>query len=102
MDCEAAIWAAAPFSDKKKKNEKMKNLNPNQEKSQSQCQKILEALQRGETLTPIDALRRFGCFRLTSRICDLKQRGVKIEKRWRTLKNGKMVMSYRLQKEEGV
>ena len=41
----------------------------------SQTQDILRALKQGERLTPLDALKRFGCFRLTSRIWDIKQMG---------------------------
>ena len=56
---------------------------------------ILEALQRGETLTPIDALKRFGCFRLGARIWDLKDKGYQIEKIWAG-DGRKKYMSYRL------
>ena len=48
-------------------------------KDKSQLQGILEALQRGETLTPIDALNRFGCFRLGARIWDLRKKGYEID-----------------------
>lgn len=60
----------------------MRNINPNQKESASQCRMILEALQRGETITPLDALRRFGCFRLGARIYDLKDKGYEIEAAW--------------------
>jgi|HubBroStandDraft_4_1064222.scaffolds.fasta_scaffold81941_5 hypothetical protein len=33
---------------------------------------ILELLKRGESITPIDALQMFGCFRLGARIFDLR------------------------------
>ena len=42
----------------------MKNDNPNTQTSASQTARIKAALLRGEKLTPMDALRRFGCFRL--------------------------------------
>ena len=45
----------------------------------SQKSKILEALKRGETITPLDALNRFGCFRLGAQIFDLKAEGHDIE-----------------------
>jgi hypothetical protein len=45
----------------------------------SQKQLILEALMRGETITPLDALRRFGCMRISARIWDLRHEGYKIE-----------------------
>lgn len=44
------------------------NNNPNTQTSASQSVQIKAALLRGETLTPLDALRRFGCFRLGARI----------------------------------
>lgn len=39
---------------------------------QSQSKLILAYLMTGETLTPIEALNMFGCFRLGARIYDLK------------------------------
>ena len=44
----------------------------------SQEKKILEYLLAGNTLTPIEALNMFGCFRLGARICELRQRGYEI------------------------
>lgn len=44
----------------------------------SQCEKILEALMNGESITPQSAVERFGCMRLAARIADLKQRGYPI------------------------
>ncbi|MDE2098546.1 MAG: hypothetical protein KGL39_14930 [Patescibacteria group bacterium] len=38
----------------------------------SQCAAILSALRRGDTITGMDALNRFGTFRLGARIFDLK------------------------------
>jgi hypothetical protein len=38
----------------------------------SQRNMILEALQAGEHLTAIDALSRFGCFRLGARIWEIR------------------------------
>jgi len=43
--------------------------------------RILAALQQGYRLTPLVALRRFGCFRLGARIYNLKRKGYKIESR---------------------
>lgn len=47
----------------------------------TQEQRILEAMQQGYRLTPLVALRRFGCFRLGARIYNLKRKGYKIESR---------------------
>ena len=41
----------------------------------TQNQKILEYLKSGKKLTPITALNKFGCFRLSARIYNLKQEG---------------------------
>lgn len=60
----------------------------------SQSDAILDALKRGETLTPLDALKRFGVFRLGARIWDLKQAGHKIEMRMIETPSGKHVAEY--------
>ena len=44
----------------------------------SQTQAIREYLLQGHTLTPLEALEKFGCFRLGARIADLKKEGLKI------------------------
>lgn len=38
----------------------------------SQTEQILEALKNGETLTPLDALNRWGCFRIGARVWELR------------------------------
>ncbi len=48
----------------------------------SQRQRILNHLLSGRTITPLQALHRFGCFRLGARIWDLRQAGHRIEKSW--------------------
>ena len=70
------------------------NNNLNEKESLSQCDMILNYLQAGNRITSLEALRLFGCFRLSSRIWDLKQRGIEIKKEWITLKNGKKIMSF--------
>ena len=50
--------------------------------SESQSASILTALQAGRGLTPADALRDFGCFRLAARIYDLRQEGHSIATYW--------------------
>lgn len=45
----------------------------------SQTDAILEHLKSGNTITPVDALRDFGCFRLAARIDELRHRGFDIE-----------------------
>lgn len=61
----------------------------------SQNDAILKYMQQGNRITPIEALNLFKCFRLTSRICDLKQRGFDIQKQFvKVGNNNKKVMSY--------
>ncbi len=44
----------------------------------TQCEKILDYIRLNGSITPIDALREFGCMRLASRINDLKNQGYNI------------------------
>ena len=41
----------------------------------SQNNQILDYLKSGKKLTPLTALKKFGCFRLSARILDLRQEG---------------------------
>ena len=41
----------------------------------TQANQILSALKRGEKLTPLQALRKYGCMRLAARIKDLRDAG---------------------------
>jgi|13_taG_2_1085334.scaffolds.fasta_scaffold10982_5 hypothetical protein len=50
----------------------------------SQEKQILEYLQAGNKITPIDALNLFGCFRLGARICDLRNKGYNIDNEAKT------------------
>jgi hypothetical protein len=53
----------------------------------SQCSAILTALRKGRAITPADALRDYGCFRLSARIYDLRKMGHKIENTWQQAGN---------------
>lgn len=44
----------------------------------SQNAMIREYLEAGHSITPMDALNMFGCFRLGARIADLKKEGMDI------------------------
>ena len=44
----------------------------------TQSEAILQHLQAGNVLTPLDALNKFGCFRLAARIIELRRRGYNI------------------------
>jgi hypothetical protein len=65
----------------------------------SQNNLILKALKRGAKLTPIDALARFGCFRLSARILDLKAAGHNIKTKIIKSANGKQFAQYSLPRE---
>jgi hypothetical protein len=65
-----------------------------------QVDAIRSFLLEGNSLTPLDALEKFGCFRLAARIDDLRQEGLDIE----TIKerqNGKSYARYRLRDKQG-
>jgi hypothetical protein len=62
----------------------------------SQNQMIEKHLNEGNSLTPLEALKLFGCFRLSGRIYDLKRRGVQIKTDIISTLDGKRVASYHL------
>ena len=47
---------------------------------QSQNKQIKAYLEEGNSITAIQALEKFGCFRLAARIKDLKETGMVIDK----------------------
>lgn len=57
------------------------NDNPNAERAETQIGQILDALRRGDALTPLEAWRRFGCSRLAARVHQLRRCGVVIDAR---------------------
>lgn len=64
----------------------------------SQKQRILKDLKRGKSITPIDALNEYGCFRLAARCAELRDQGHDIVADI-VSRNGKRYASYRLKKE---
>jgi len=60
----------------------------------TQSDMILNALLAGEELTPLDAFRRFGVFRLGARIWDLRKLGYQINMELIDVGNGKHVARY--------
>lgn len=72
----------------------MANVNENALTSESQCAMIREWLEQGNTITSLEALTKFGCMRLASRVFDLRERGLDVQKRMITLGNGKRVCEY--------
>jgi len=65
--------------------------------TKSQSALILSALQQGDTLTSLQALDRFKCFRLASRISDLNKQGHNIQKKMIKVDSGKSVAEYYLE-----
>jgi len=64
------------------------------ERMDTQCDMILRYMKEEGSITPLDALREFGCLRLGARIWDLKNlRGVRIKTEGEKTKNkyGKVV-----------
>jgi hypothetical protein len=59
----------------------------------TQKQKIQDHLSKGKSITPIDALNKFGCFRLAARIADLRNDGINIATK-NVTKKGKTFASY--------
>lgn len=63
----------------------------------SQNDAIRVALLSGRTLTPLDALNEFGCFRLAARVADLRREGLDIECKTEST-NGKRYARYTLRR----
>jgi hypothetical protein len=62
----------------------------------SQNKQIADYLNKGKKLTTIDALNKFGCFRLASRINDLRNEGMSIVTKTIKLENKKQIAQYSL------
>jgi hypothetical protein len=60
----------------------------------SQNERILAHLKKGKKITPLDALEKFGCFRLAARISDLRKDGHVISTE-NVTKDGKTFASYK-------
>ncbi len=69
---------------------------PETNRRPTQAGKILAYLQSGHALTALEALRRFGCFRLAARIHELRRDGWQIAERMVETANGKRVAEYYL------
>ena len=72
------------------------NNNENKKSSESQNAKILNWLEKGNKITQLDALKLFGCFRLSSRIFDLRERGFEIDTKRVKTNTGKWICEYSL------
>ena len=68
---------------------------------ESQNHQIKDYLKSGKSLTALDALHQFGCFRLGARIHNLKAEGMNIESEMISITSGgktKRVARYKLVK----
>lgn len=66
----------------------------NMKQTQSQEKLIMQWMQSGKSITPIEALNLFGCFRLGARILDLKNKGIEVKSEYITVESGKRVKRY--------
>lgn len=53
----------------------------------TQCERVLAYLKAEGSITQLDAVREFGCYRLGARIWDLRRAGHKIKKTTITKRN---------------
>ncbi len=67
----------------------------------TQNAQILAHLKSGKSITPLEALSEYGCFRLGARVYDLKQEGHPITGDMVELPTGKRVKEYRLSEGHG-
>lgn len=64
--------------------------------TETQSHEILEFLKTGQTLTQLEALKKFQCLRLGARIYDLRKKGHLIDSKQITVSKGKRVAQYSL------
>lgn len=74
----------------------MQNNNENRAASKSQTDQILEYLLAGNSITPLEALDKFKCFRLGARISDIKAKGYIVYSEFVTTQSEKKVKRYHL------
>jgi len=74
----------------------MQNINENTKTSKSQTDRILEWMLEGHSITPLEALEKFKCFRLGARIADIKARGYLVYSEFVTTPSEKKVKQYHL------
>lgn len=74
----------------------MSNINDNAVSSESQNRRIAAWLEQGNSLTQMEALNMFQCFRLASRINDLRKRGLEIVTEKIITNTGKRVANYKM------
>ena len=68
----------------------------------TQNEQIIEYLKTGASITPLEALRMFGCFRLAGRIFELKEKGWPIISERLEVEKGRRVGQYTLQTDRNL
>lgn len=69
---------------------------PETHRRPTQAGRILAYLRAGNRITALDALERFGCFRLAARIHELRREGWNVQERTVETRGGKRVAEYSL------
>lgn len=54
---------------------------------QTQCERLLEYLNKHDSITQIEALNELGIMRLASRVSDLNRQGYDIQRKMKVVKN---------------
>lgn len=62
----------------------------------TQYSQILDWLKSGRTITPLEALERFGCLRLGARIYEMKRAGILVKREMVKISKNKRVARYSL------
>lgn len=70
------------------------NINENEKSSESQNKRILAYMMKGNRITSLEAMVKFGFMRLASRISDLRNTHPEIRKVTITTETGKRVAQY--------
>ena len=68
----------------------------------TQNEQILNHLERGGSLTVLEALQKFGCYALSQRGAELKREGYPVKSEMVKLPNGKVIARYSLQGIPGI
>ena len=72
------------------------NINENPTHAKSQTDKILDYMLDGHSITPLEALNRFGCSRLAARVADIRAKGYLVYAEFITTVSGKRIKRYYL------
>ena len=76
--------------------------HPQKPVGNKQNAKIIGHLNSGRSLTSIEALNLYGCFRLAARIHDLRGKGFEIDCDEVETKSGKRIASYRIKNAQHI